>query len=359
MSLVQRQIEEIRKLLWEDHAEKAFALAKELAEQNPSDSEVIAVLKEVTQWLSHIVSPEAYANFYQAHRRSFVAADQMPHAHERIPRLGQIRSWILDRPPQTILDLGCFDGFALINLCMATGAQGVGVDLDQEALKHASQAAVNLDQNIRWVHDMAEKIDLEMKFDAVLVMELLEHVIDPKKLLLSAEKHLAPGGRVYITTPATPVPHFENEKEAREHLRCLNDEQLFALIGDRAVDHHTQLQPAHHKERVLCYRRPKTKIFVNPISGGWSPDNSVTYRGSEEGVAMLANQLGNNGHEVELYYNDVNPQRESFTFADVLWAQHDKFDPTDACDILIIKKYPQLLDLDLGAARVILSHATR
>ena len=68
---------------------------------------------------------------------------------------------------------------------------------------------------------------------------------------------------------------------------------------------------------------------------------------------MLANELSNNGHQVHVYFNDPNPQRESFTFADVLWAQHDKFDSHDSIDILIIKKYPQLLDLDLGAARAI------
>jgi len=277
-------IEEIKKLLWEDQAEKAMQLAKQLAEQNPADPEVLSVLKDVTQWLSHTVSAEAYANFYHAHRRTFVPAEQMPIAHDQIPRLGQVRTWIVDRPPQTILDLGCFDGFALINLCMATGAQGVGVDLDEEALKYAAQSAQTLGPPIRWVHEMAENISLDAKFDVVLVMELLEHVIDPAKLLRVAEKHLAPGGRIYITTPATPVPHFENEKEAREHLRCLSEEDLFTIIGDRAIDYHTTLQPAHHKERVLCYRFPKTKIFVNPIAGGWSPDDSKTYRGSEEGV---------------------------------------------------------------------------
>jgi len=347
------EIESIRKMLWSDQSANALVAAKSLLERVPGDPEIQKLVKDCMEWLSHTVSEDAYAAFYRAHRRSFVPADSMPMAHEQFPRLGVIRQWMLERPPKTILDLGCFDGFALINLCDGTGAFGIGVDLDEDALKHAADSANQLGREMRWIHSMAERIDLDLKVDAVLIMELLEHVIDPVVVLKVAEKHLAPGGRIYITTPGTPVPHFDNEKEAKEHLRCITEAELLNMIGDVVVDAHTQLQPAHHKERVLCYRRPKTTFVVNHIAGGWNPANAETYRGSEEAVVLLADALGRKGHEVQVFYNDARPDNPAFPgMNNVQYRPHEEYDATQHTDILIIKKTPQMLDLALNARLV-------
>lgn len=350
----QEEIALIEKMLWEDQGLAAYERAKALKASHPTVPEVTALLSRCAEWIGHTVSKDAYKNFYTGHRRAFVDPDQMHFGHERIPRLGLVRSWMTEHPPQSILDLGCFDGWAIINLCQATGALGFGVDLDEEALKHAAKASAQLGLNIKWIASMAEDIDLGLGFDAILIMEILEHVLDPLEVLQVAERHLSPGGRIYITTPGTPVPHLDNEKEAREHLRCLASVDLLELLEGRVVERFETLQPAHHQEQVVCYRRPRTTFVVNPVAGGWDPRHGKTYRGSEEGVVGLARELAKVGHEVELYLNVSGEEKEfeGMRGGGFICRDHSLFNPADPRDILIIKKLPELLDAPLNARTV-------
>ena len=60
-------------------------------------------------------------------------------------------------------------------------------------------------------------------------MEVLEHVIDPAPVLAAAERHLTPGGRVYISTPLEVAnhPHY---REQKEHVRRFDADALHAVL---------------------------------------------------------------------------------------------------------------------------------
>lgn len=48
----------------------------------------------------------------------------------------------------------------------------------------------------------AESFDLGVKFDTIVAGELIEHLSNPGLFLDCARKHLAPGGRLILTTPS-------------------------------------------------------------------------------------------------------------------------------------------------------------
>lgn len=47
----------------------------------------------------------------------------------------------------------------------------------------------------------AEDFQLDMNFDTIVAGELIEHLSNPGRFLLSAAKHLRPDGRIILTTP--------------------------------------------------------------------------------------------------------------------------------------------------------------
>ena len=348
-------VAEIRALLWNDQQEKAKILFKRLAIEKPEDPEVAELGKIIGAWTEHLDSVESYAAFYQSHRgpEAYVAADAIASHHLAIHRLGKVREWMEKRQPKRILDLGCFDGYALLNLCHGFGAIGVGVDLDKAALTHAAASAATLGIQALFLPYAIEELALGETFDTILLMETLEHVRDPRLVLEVAERHLEPGGRIYIDVPATPVPHDGNEHEAREHLRVFDESTLLQLIGDRAVQYHITIDLGRHQERVLCYAKPRTAFVVNPITGGWNPLDSKTWGGSEEMVMGLASAAANAGHEVEVFYNPspetAIPEPHVGNFD---CKPHEKWVPSDPHDLVVLVKWPEGMDKPINARRV-------
>jgi SAM-dependent methyltransferase len=72
----------------------------------------------------------------------------------------------------------------------------IGLDLNQENMdKLKAQGFQNL------VVGNAEDIQLNAKFNTIVAGELIEHLSNPGAFLSSARKHLAPGGKIVLTTP--------------------------------------------------------------------------------------------------------------------------------------------------------------
>lgn len=317
---------------------------------------------KVEERLAHIESREAYAEFYTSHRPSFVKADVIHKIHTTIPRLATVRRVMEKQRPKSILELGCLDGFALNHLCQELKATGFGVDLDPEAIAHGREVTKSLKIAVEFEQGFIEDLDLGTTFDAILIAEVLEHVIDPEEVLAVAEKHLAPGGMIYLTCPASPVPHFGNEHEEKEHLRCFSPEDFKELIGDRAIELHEVRDTGQHKEQVLIYRRPRVAFVMNHVKGGWSPGDPKSYGGSEEGVVELTKALKERGYEVEVFMNldgvdDEESEPLSYQTSLVPFVKFrrmDEWDPTEERDIVIVVKDPQVLDGTINARKVLL-----
>lgn len=103
-----------------------------------------------------------------------------------------------------ILELGC--GSGVLGLSLAAGGLAfdsyVFLDIARPRLERLSAAIQDKRFNVvNFNVDTMEHPDSEQLFDAVIMIALIEHFIDPITALLRVHKLLKPGGFVYVDTP--------------------------------------------------------------------------------------------------------------------------------------------------------------
>ncbi len=107
----------------------------------------------------------------------------------------------LTTPNPRILDVGCGGGILSEALAKA-GAQVTGLDLSEPSLQvaraHAQSQGLSIDYRYESVHDLAH--EQAGAFDAVVCMEMLEHVPDPARVVASCAQALKPGGHAFFST---------------------------------------------------------------------------------------------------------------------------------------------------------------
>lgn len=104
---------------------------------------------------------------------------------------------LLDRRPEDVrlLDVGCSTGAFLItarNLGMAT----TGVEPSAQAAATARRARLNVFTGL-----LADAHFGEASFEALTLIEVIEHLRDPRPLLSECRRVLRPGGVLLVTTP--------------------------------------------------------------------------------------------------------------------------------------------------------------
>jgi len=120
------------------------------------------------------------------------------HSGDHIQRYSFASQAIVGRD---ILDLGSGHGFGALFLAR-NGRTYVGVDSDPSAIAWASQwVQPTLESAVFLTRDQFEKMDPLPRFDAVVLLEVLEHVDDPRALLQFCHHQLRPGGQLILSTP--------------------------------------------------------------------------------------------------------------------------------------------------------------
>jgi 2-polyprenyl-6-hydroxyphenyl methylase/3-demethylubiquinone-9 3-methyltransferase len=174
-----------------------------------------------------------------------------------------------------ILDIGC--GGGLLSEPMARlGATVVGADAAERnipiARLHAEQSGLTIDYR----HTSAEALAAAgEKFDAVLNMEVVEHVADPLAYLTACRNLLKPGGLMVCSTLNRNPKSFMMAIVGAEHVmrwlpkgthdwsKFITPDELFSLLERAGLD------PVDRKGFVF-----------NPLSWSWSisdRDLSVNY----------------------------------------------------------------------------------
>ena len=74
-------------------------------------------------------------------------------------------------------------------------AEIVAVDIDRESIAYARKYDVEI------LHANCETMDLERKFDLIVLSDVIEHMDAPVHAIVNLMRHLAPGGALCITTP--------------------------------------------------------------------------------------------------------------------------------------------------------------
>ncbi len=99
-----------------------------------------------------------------------------------------------------VLDAGCGCGYGTHHLAISGAEWATGVDVAPEAIEYAQRhySAANLDYRKM---DVTALDFPAATFDAVVCLEVFEHVPDQHALLAEARRVLKPGGRIIVSTP--------------------------------------------------------------------------------------------------------------------------------------------------------------
>lgn len=155
--------------------------------------------------------------------------DDRGHIEQKFERvLGNVERWC---PPGRLLDVGAGPGFMLT----AAGGRGwsaEGVEINPWAVEYASS---ELGLDVQRATLESARLD-RGRFDAVTMMDLIEHVPDPGALVSRAAEVTRPGGVLAVLTPDAGSPvsrllgsRWPEVKRVPEHL------VLFSVTGLKAL----------------------------------------------------------------------------------------------------------------------------
>ena len=123
--------------------------------------------------------------------------------------------WYLDRlrPGDRVLDLGCAGGAHAVAAARVTNSV-VGVDVDAPELERARERADRdglgnvelLRADLSSPEALLERLEGQ-HFDAVLALDVLEHLDDRAGVLEAARALFAPGGRLFVAVPNRETPY--------------------------------------------------------------------------------------------------------------------------------------------------------
>jgi SAM-dependent methyltransferase len=124
---------------------------------------------------------------------------------------GILKKWTPQGQRQVILDVGC--GAGLFFNRLAEYGEVFGVEND-ETLRTGDLA---LDGRIHW--GPLEDLQRTREYSVVLMLDVLEHLGDPKQTLASAARLLQPGGLLVATVPAFMSAWTEHDVMNRHVVR--------------------------------------------------------------------------------------------------------------------------------------------
>ncbi|HET9226718.1 MAG TPA: class I SAM-dependent methyltransferase [Thermoanaerobaculia bacterium] len=118
--------------------------------------------------------------------------------HEFIDYYGEVRDDILPFIPEgtrEVLEVGCGRGVTGRLLQERLGCRVTGVELNPVVAKEAARHLH------RVIQGDVQTLDLEGRYDAVIALELVEHLVDSESFLARVKELLAPGGRAIFSIP--------------------------------------------------------------------------------------------------------------------------------------------------------------
>lgn len=183
---------------------------------------------------------DAYAGVYNT-AGSIEAAT--PDAYDVVAyswRLQMARAFFQSHPDlHKALDFGCSRAYYSVHLANTTLVKNwLCMDIDAQSTNSARatcQAHANFPGAFGFVTGTEDDIPVG-SYQAALLFEVLEHVVNPRKILAKIESLMAPNGYVVISLPSGPVEYtmwVDQPHRNREHIREYTVEDIYDVFGHK------------------------------------------------------------------------------------------------------------------------------
>lgn len=153
---------------------------------------------------------------------------------------------ILNQVPANskLLDIGCGEGNVSALFLIRKNCQVTGIDISEEALRLAKKRGINTK---RWDLNEVPLPFRDKSFEAITMIDILEHVIDPRALLSEAKRLLIPSGRLIVSLPnfarwdnrirmilgrPRDILHWEGYDDGLEHLHWFTKKKLIHFLKE-------------------------------------------------------------------------------------------------------------------------------
>ena len=174
-----------------------------------------------------------------------------------------------------LLDAGCGEGYGA-DLCAAFGAAVTAVDYDETAIAHVARAYPRVEA----VRANLAALPLpDDSFDAVMSLQVIEHLWNLGEFLTEIRRVLRPGGTVVVSTPNRPMfsPGLaRGEKPVNPfHVEEFDAEQVAGMLSHAGFTD-VEVFGLHHAGLVAQWEAQHGPIVAAHIAavteGTWAPE---------------------------------------------------------------------------------------
>jgi len=170
-----------------------------------------------------------------------------------------------------VLDVGCFTG-DFLHLASKEGCDVTGYELQKEAVEIANQ---KLPGKIHEIDVYNNNIKTEY-FDIVCLFGIVEHVLDPQKLIKRSYELLKPNGYLFVQTPnsasflSRALGKYWPPISPIEHIHIFSKSSLMQTVNNEKFsvvdfENHWKSLPIQYVYENLSNFGPEIKSIIKPF----------------------------------------------------------------------------------------------
>ena len=205
------------------------------------------------------------ADVYREVRRAAFGEDIGQNSWLTVDELDRFLSRLDLRPSTRLLDVGCGSGGPTLHVARRTGCEVVGVELSEEAVVEATRLGREAGLEASFLQaDASAALPFEDgSFDALICIDVINHLPDRGGVLGDWARVLRSGGRLLFTDPVAITGTLDSEELAiRTSIGYFlfvppgGNEQLLAASGltvvnvEDTTDHLAEIARRRHDARV-------------------------------------------------------------------------------------------------------------